>query len=265
MGSFESKPRQTTAEKLKEFKKELNRAIRELERDYKKKQREEATLRTEMAACLKTNNMAVIRIKAHGLVKQKKSIERSLKLRSQMQSLESLLSEMGANASMVQTLNSATRTMRAMSAGMNISVISDVISKFEAGIAEMSQTQEIVGEALDGALEDGNEAADEQRLIDEVIAEAQALEASKAQPGRSAHAVAAPVQPVRTAIGADGAGGGAGQPPPPAGGGSTGPQPPPAGGAAPPGAGGGNPGGGAAGASAAAAMQARLDKLKGGK
>lgn len=248
MGSFESKAL-TPQEQMKLYKKEITRAIRELDKERTKLERSNEKLKGEMKKVVAGNQERILRQYAKDYVRAQRQIENFYTMRTHMMGVELTLQTAKSQDALGNAVKNATRAMQQMGRRMNMPEMDRVLRSFADSSAQMNDVQDALSEQVDSVMGENDTVGEEDEIVNAVLEE---MRQGMVKVGTKAPTeVAAPAMAIATAEGAGGGGAG-GRPPPPGGGGSGGG----AGGGA--GTGGGGGGGGGGGAATAAALEARL-------
>jgi charged multivesicular body protein 2A len=235
--AFLFKKKKTPAELLRENKRMLDKAIRELDRERLGLQNQDKKLITEIKKMAKANQMESVKVMAKSLVRNRHAITKMYQLKSQLQAVSLRMATLKSTQAMSEAMRGATRAMGAMNRQMNMPALQKIMRDFEMQNERMEMTSDVMGDAIDDAFEGEDEEGETEELVNSVLDEigidlnSTLLHAPGAKTAQPVQQEAAP-----QAIG-EGVGGG-GLPSPPRGG----PPPggPPAGG--PPGGGGGGGG-----------------------
>ncbi|PWN35146.1 Snf7-domain-containing protein [Meira miltonrushii] len=192
--------------------------------------------------------MAACKIQAKDLVRTRRHIQKFYQMRTQLQAVSLRIQTLRSNQQMAEAMKGATRAMGMMNRTMNLPAVSKIMREFERESASMDMKEEMMGDAIDEAMDDEADGIGEEEEGDAILKEVldeigvglnqQLGETPTTNPGAG---VAAPAERVAIGegIGGDASGGGAGA-----------------------GAGNGGGGGSGGGLSDEAALQARLDSLR---
>lgn len=242
MGSFGSKA-ETPQEQMKSYKREVDRAVRELDRERTKMERQNERLAMDIRKAAKNNQTAVVKIMAKDYVRVKRQVTKFYQLKTHLQGVSLQLMTMKSVDAMANAIKNTTRAMVRMNQRLNIPQLTAIMRSFGIESERMEMTSEAIGDTLDDVFAVDGEEEEEDELVKQVMTELQ-LEMGASIPSAPVGAslgtaAAAPVAPVRTAAAVGGAGGPS-APPPPSGGAGAGAGGPPK----PPGSGGDGGGGG---------------------
>lgn len=222
--------RKTPAEMLRENKRMLDKAIRELDRERIGLQQQEKKTIAEIKKMAKEGQMDAVKVMAKSLIRNRHAVTKLHGLKSQLQAVSLRIQTLKSTQAMADAMRGATQAMRVMNKRMNLPNMQKVLMEFEKQNERMDMTSEMMGDAIDDAMEGEGEDDDADELVSQVLEEIGIATSSQL--------VSAPDMPVAQAAAA--------------------PQPV----AAMAEAAGGGGGGGVAGSSLDEDLQARLDKLR---
>lgn len=204
----------TPAERLKEYKRAIDRSIRDLDRERTGLERQEGKLKADIRKMANAGQMDAARIMAKDLVRTRAQVRKFHKLRGHLQAVALRLQTLQSNATMAQAMRGVTKAMAQMNRQLNIPQMQKIMMDFERQTDQMEMKEEIMGDAIDDAFEEDDEEEEGEALVNQVLDEIgismgqQLAEVPSAQPVAKA-AVEAPVAALEGAVGAGGGGAGA--------------------------------------------------------
>ncbi|KAK9818100.1 hypothetical protein WJX72_007167 [[Myrmecia] bisecta] len=205
--------KKTPAELLRENKRMLDKAIRELDRERMAVQNQEKKLIAEIKKTAKANQMDAVKVMAKSLVRNRHAVTKMYGLKSQLQAVSLRIQTLKSTQAMADAMRGATKAMGAMNKQMNLPALSQIMREFEKQNERMEMTSEMMGDAIDDAFEGEDEEEESEDLVNQVLDEiginldSQLLTAPAS---KQQQAVAAPVEAAPEAIGAASGGGGDG-------------------------------------------------------
>jgi len=101
--------RKTPQEILRENQRIINRAIREIEREKNKLQQSEKRVIVEIKKTAKQGQMSAVRIMAKDLVRNRKHVEKLVKMKTQLQTVSLRLQTLKSQAAMAEAMRSVTK------------------------------------------------------------------------------------------------------------------------------------------------------------
>jgi charged multivesicular body protein 2A len=146
--------RKTPEEVMKEYKRGLDRTVRELERERTKLQQQEKKLMVEMRKMAKADQVDSVKIMAKDLVRTRKYASKFYRMKTGVQAVSLRLQTMGSTAQMSKAMAGVTRAMQSMNAQMNIPAMQNIMREFERQNEMMGMKEEMMGDAIDEVMDD---------------------------------------------------------------------------------------------------------------
>ncbi|CAB9518025.1 body protein 2a [Seminavis robusta] len=204
-------------EVLRENKRMINRAVRELDREKQGLEREEQRLTMEIKKAARANQMASVKIMAKDLVRTRQYIAKFIEMRSHLQGTALKLQTVKSHQAMAEAMSSTAQAMYKMNKVVNVSSITKMMAEFEKENAKTEMMQEIMGDAIDDAMQDDNAEEEEDRIVGQVLDEIGISMAEEVPDAAGLGSLATPtaatpekVPAAAAAVGGDGGGGGGG-------------------------------------------------------
>lgn len=204
--------KKTPAEMLRENKRMIDKAIRELDRERTGLQNQEKKLVAEMKKMAKQGQIPAVKVMAKSMVRNRAAVTKLFGLKSQLQGVSLKVQTLKSTQAMADAMRGVTKVMGMMNRQLNLPALTGIMREFEKQNERMNMTSEVMEDAMDEAFdEEGEEDEIEgevSKVLDEIGISATAeLEGIYAPSGATATAtpaaaVAAPAQPV--AVGAGG-------------------------------------------------------------
>eukprot|EP01059_Diplonema_ambulator_P000081 TRINITY_DN10063_c0_g1_i1.p1 TRINITY_DN10063_c0_g1~~TRINITY_DN10063_c0_g1_i1.p1 ORF type:complete len:213 (+),score=76.46 TRINITY_DN10063_c0_g1_i1:51-689(+) len=162
----------TPEEMMREYKRNIDRTIRELERERTKLQAQEKKLVAEMRKMAKSNQTESLRIMAKDLVRTRNHGTQFYKMKAQMQAVSLRLQTLNSTAAMAKAMQGVTKSMRMMNARMNIPAMQKVMMEFEKQNEIMGMKGEMMDDAIDDVMnEECDEEEETEALVNQVLDE----------------------------------------------------------------------------------------------
>ncbi|KAL9188041.1 hypothetical protein ACHAXT_006419 [Thalassiosira profunda] len=156
-------------EQLRENKRMITRAIRELDRETRSLQREEQRLTIEIKKMARENQMGAVKIMAKDLVRTRQYITKFIEMRSQLQGCALKLQTVKSHAAMVDAMSSTAQAMSKMNKAVNVPSINKMMAEFERENMKSEMMQEMMGDAIDDVMEGDED--EEDRIVGQVLDE----------------------------------------------------------------------------------------------
>merc|ERR1712032_1471107 len=148
------------------------KAIRELDRERVKMEKEEKKCIADIKKHAKLQQMDVVTIKAKDLVKTRNSVKKFIIMRSRLQAINLKLTTAKSTEAMISSMKGVTKAMGAMNKAMNLPHLQKLMQRFQMADAQLEDKTEMMGDAIDDAVaEEGDEEEQEEivgRVLDEI-------------------------------------------------------------------------------------------------
>jgi len=160
--------RKTPAEVLRENKRMLDRAIRELDRERNAMQTQEKKLIAEIKQMAGKGQNDACKIMAKQLVRNRRAIQKFYQLKSHLQAVSLKITAAKSMDSMAHAMAGATKAMGAMNRQFNLPALRGIMMEFEKQNNKMEQTQDMMDDVFDdeGAEEESDEIV--KQVLDEL-------------------------------------------------------------------------------------------------
>lgn len=162
-------PRKTPQEILRQHKRSIDRAVRDIDRERTKLEQQEKKLQADIKIMAK-QNMNACKVMAKDLIKTRNHITKLYEMRTQMQAVGLKIQTLGSNAQMADAMKGVSRTMRVMNKRMKLPQIAKIMQQFEAESEILDMKQDMMNDNFDEMNEDEEEETEEvvQQVLDEI-------------------------------------------------------------------------------------------------
>uniref|UniRef100_A0A7S2I4D7 Uncharacterized protein n=1 Tax=Helicotheca tamesis TaxID=374047 RepID=A0A7S2I4D7_9STRA len=171
MGNVFGSNKKTLKEQLRENKRMINRAVRELDRERAALEREEKRLTIEIKKMAKQQQMGAVKIMAKDLVRTRQYITKFIEMRSHLQSCALKLQTVKSQQAMTEAMASTTKAMVAMNKTVDVPAINKMMAEFERENAKSEMMQEIMADAMDDAMYQDGAEEEEEAIVGQVLDE----------------------------------------------------------------------------------------------
>ncbi|KAK4123828.1 putative vacuolar-protein sorting-associated protein [Parathielavia appendiculata] len=167
--------RMTPAERLRKNQRLLDKAIRELDQQRVKLEKQEKTLIAQIRQSAQKGQMGACKVQAKDLVRTRRYIEKFYGMRSQLQKVSLRLQDLyfqtyRTNEQMMQAMKGATMALGSMNRTMNLPSLQRIAMEFERENDIMEQRQEMMDDAIDDAMDVGLEEEGDE-VVEQVLEE----------------------------------------------------------------------------------------------
>ncbi|KAL7535258.1 hypothetical protein ACHAXR_009560 [Thalassiosira sp. AJA248-18] len=156
-------------EQLRENKRMITRAIRELDRETRSLQKEEQRLTMEIKKMARENQMKAVKIMARDLVRTRQYVTKFIEMRSQLQGCALKLQTVKSHAAMAEAMSSTALAMKKMNKAVDVPAINKMMAEFEKENMKSEMMQEMMGDAIDDVMD--NDEEEEDRIVGQVLDE----------------------------------------------------------------------------------------------
>ncbi|KAI9907053.1 hypothetical protein PsorP6_016155 [Peronosclerospora sorghi] len=192
--------KKTLKEQLRENKREINRAVRQLDRERTNLQLQEKKLILEIKKMAKQGQVASVKIMAKDLVRTRQHITKFYTMRSQLQAVSLRLETANSAEAMTSALQGTTTAMKAMALTMNLPRLTQIMMEYTKESEKMEMTHEMVGDTIDDIMDADEDVEEEEKIVGQVLDEI-GIDMTGAVPeAPKAHAVPAPAQAAPAAV-----------------------------------------------------------------
>ncbi|RHY89956.1 hypothetical protein DYB37_001207 [Aphanomyces astaci] len=161
----------TLKEQLRENKREINRAIRDLDRERTTLQLSEKKLILEIKKMAKENQIASVKIMAKDLVRTRQHITKFYTMRSQLQAVSLRMETAKSAEAMTSALQGTTKVMKSMAKTMNLPKLNKIMMEYTKESEKMEMQQEMLGDTIDDVMDADQDEEEEDKIVSQVLDE----------------------------------------------------------------------------------------------
>uniref|UniRef100_A0AAV1TG19 Charged multivesicular body protein 2a n=1 Tax=Peronospora matthiolae TaxID=2874970 RepID=A0AAV1TG19_9STRA len=163
--------KKTLREQLRENKREINRAVRQLDRERTNLQLQEKKLILEIKKMAKEGQIASVKIMAKDLVRTRQHVTKFYTMRSQLQAVSLRLDTAQSAEAMTSALQGTTTAMKAMASTMNLPRLNRIMMEYTKESEKMEMTHETVGDTIDDVMDAEQDEEEEEKIVGQVLDE----------------------------------------------------------------------------------------------
>merc|ERR1719420_2551621 len=156
MGGSGSK--MTLEEQLRENKRAIDRAIRELDRERNQLQSQEKKLINDIKAAAKKSQMGSVKVMAKDLVRTRKYQQKFLQSKSQLQGIGLRLQTLKSQEALQRSMKEVTSAMKGINARMDPQAMTQIMQEYSAVSDQMNLSQDLMEQAIDESMADDDDA-----------------------------------------------------------------------------------------------------------
>jgi charged multivesicular body protein 2A len=148
----------------------LDKAIRELDTQRVKLEKQEKTLVATIRTSAQKGQMGACKIQAKDLVRTRRYVEQFYSMRSNLQKISLRLQTYQSQDQMAAAMKGATMALGSMNRQMNLPALQRIAMEFERESDIMEQRQEMMDDAIDDAMDVGIEEEGDE-VVEQVLEE----------------------------------------------------------------------------------------------
>ena len=168
MGLFGYK---TPQQLLKEHKRTLSRAVRELDRERLRMEQQEKKIILDIKKTAKAGQMNAVRVMAKDLVRTRRYVGKFYEMRTQLQGVSLRIQTLQSTQAMGDAMKGCVRAMHSLNRQLNLPQLQRIMADFEKQSYVMDTKEEIMGDALDEALDADEDEKESEAIIGQVLDE----------------------------------------------------------------------------------------------
>eukprot|EP00163_Fabomonas_tropica_P028908 TRINITY_DN59_c1_g2_i2.p1 TRINITY_DN59_c1_g2~~TRINITY_DN59_c1_g2_i2.p1 ORF type:complete len:216 (+),score=62.60 TRINITY_DN59_c1_g2_i2:230-877(+) len=161
----------TPAQQLREYKRTLDRSIRELDRERNSLQNQEKKIVAEIKKSAKNNQMGAAKIQAKDLVRTRRHVEKFYKMKTQLQAVSLRMQTMKSTLAMTDAMKGVAKVMGRMNAQMNMPAMQRIMMEFEKQNEMLDMKEEMMGDTIDDVMDSEGEEEETEEVISKVLDE----------------------------------------------------------------------------------------------
>ena len=158
-------------EVLRKNKRDISKAIRELDRERGALERQEKKLIADIRKYAKENQMTTVTIMAKDLVRTRTYITKFIELKSHLSAVSLKLQTVKSHEAMASAMKSVTRAMIGMNKTINVPAVQKIMANFIKENERAEMTQEVMGDMLDDAMAEDGDEEEQDKIVSQVLDE----------------------------------------------------------------------------------------------
>ncbi|GMH70332.1 hypothetical protein TL16_g05384, partial [Triparma laevis f. inornata] len=158
-------------EVLRENKRMITRAIRELDRERASLEREEKRLISDIKKFAKQQQMGSVKIMAKDLVRTRQYITKFIEMRSHLNGASLKLQTVKSHQALAESMSSVAKAMVKMNKAVNVPAINKMMQDFARENEKSELMQEMMGDAMDDVMDQEGNEEEEEMVVSQVLDE----------------------------------------------------------------------------------------------
>lgn len=157
---------------MREYKRNIERTIRDIDRERVKSANKERSLMIEIRNAAKKEQLEEANIMAKDVVRQKQSQTRAVKMKSNLNAMSSKLSAMESTEQMMKSMSQITKSLKGMNDRFKIPEMQKIVMDFEKNNDQLDMKSELMEDGIDSVFGQDDEAViDEKALVSQILDE----------------------------------------------------------------------------------------------
>lgn len=163
--------RKTPEEILRDNKRSIDRAIREIEREKTRMEQQEVKLKNDIRKNAKANQMDSVKIMAKDLVRTKSQIKKFELMKANLQAISIKTATLKSQTNMAQAMRGVTQGLVRMNRQMNLPQIQRVIHEFQKQTDIVDMKEEMINDVMDDVFEEETDEQESDQIVNQVLDE----------------------------------------------------------------------------------------------
>lgn len=156
---------------VRENQRMIRKATRELEREINDLQKNEKKLIADIKKMAAKNQIPTVKIMAKDLVRTRNYIARFIEMKTQLSAVGLKIQAIKSHEAMAGAMKGVTKALTKMNSQMKLPALQKIMTEFIKENEKAEVTQEIMGDAIDDAMEEEGTAEDEEAVVGSILAE----------------------------------------------------------------------------------------------
>jgi len=163
--------KKTLKEVMRENKREINRSIRDLDRERTALERQQEKLIKDIKKAATDGQMGSVRTMAKDLVRCRQYVTKFYLMKSNLQAVSLKLEMAKSSEAMTRALVGVTKATKAMNKNMDPQKLQKIMMEFERENAKAEMQGEMMEDAMDDAFADEADEEEEEKIVGQVLDE----------------------------------------------------------------------------------------------
>jgi len=156
---------------IKQNKRMVNKAIRELDRERRRMESEEKKLVADIKKMAAAGQMGAVKIQAKELVRTRSYITKFIQLRAHLNAVSLKIQTVKSHEAMASAMKSTTTAMTKMNQKFNLPGLQKIMMEFQRENEKAEMTMEVMGDTMDDVMTDADDEMEEEAIVSKVLDE----------------------------------------------------------------------------------------------
>lgn len=163
--------KKTPQEMLRQNQRALNKAMRDLDRERQHMEQQEKKVIADIKKMAKMGQMDAVKIMAKDLIRTRRYVKKFMLMRANIQAVSLKLTALKSTDAMAQAMKGVTKAMATMNRQLKLPEIQKIMMEFEKQSEIMDMKEEMMNDAVDDALGDGDDEEESEAIVQQVLDE----------------------------------------------------------------------------------------------
>jgi len=163
--------KKTVKEILREHQRNINRAMRDIDRERTNLQNQEKKITIEIKKTAKQGQMGAVKIMAKDLVRTRNHVQKFYKMRTELQAVSLRIQTLQSHQAMGEAMKGVTRAMMVMNRQMNLPAMQRIMMEFEKQSEKLDMKEEMMSDTMDDVFEADAEEEETEEIVNQVLDE----------------------------------------------------------------------------------------------
>jgi len=161
----------TLKQVIREQKRNVDRSVRQLEREKVGLQRQEAKLIQDIKKAAQSNQMGSVKIMAKDLVRIRKHQTKFVNLTAQLRAVALQMSTTASTQALTESMRKVSRAMAALNGTINLPHLQKIMMEFAKQSEQMDMKSEMVGDAVEDVMDNAEDEEESEQVVSQVLDE----------------------------------------------------------------------------------------------
>lgn len=158
-------------EVLRKHQHALSKAMRELEREKIKMEREEKKIIFNIKKVAKDGQIEAVKIMAKDLVRTRRYVKKFMMMKANLQAASLKIVSLNSQNAVIQAMKNVAAAMRIINMQIKLPAFQNILQEFERQSEIMKTKEEIINQATEDAFEDDADEEESDAVVDKVLDE----------------------------------------------------------------------------------------------
>lgn len=163
--------KKTPEEMLKQNQRALNRAIRDLDKERMKLERQEKQIINDIKKMAKQGEMAAVKVMAKDLVRTRRYVKKFIMMKANIQAVSLKITTLKSQGAMANAMKGVTKAMGAMNKQINMPQMQKIMMEFEKEADMMDMKEDMMNDVMDDVMGAEEDEEESDMLVNQVLDE----------------------------------------------------------------------------------------------